>query len=273
MNIKLSEIIPINNQHEYKLHIASWNGQNHPLDVFVRSRKEWDGWNSWKPRKNIFNRQYIFSLIDFYHEEDTWLFGGIYEVLSCGTENYSHSYKVKFLDNAQNFVGRLKVRFKRPGQNRVLKLENYYEDIAVFEILSEVYTGEQFCGYEKINHHFHLLESVFKANKSDWRSALQSIKGIYLITDQSNGKRYVGSAYGEGGIWSRWACYIGTGHGWTDELTKLIKKEGIQYARRNFKFALLEFQSMMADDKTIIKREGYWKDVLLTRGDYGYNKN
>jgi len=30
---------------------------------------------------------------------------------------------------------------------------------------------------------------------------------------------------------------------------------------------------MKTDDDVIIQREQYWKGVLLTRGDYGYNKN
>ena len=66
---------------------------------------------------------------------------------------------------------------------------------------------------------------------------------------------------------------MGRGVRWNDELTRLIKKEGIEYARNNFKFALLEYRSMKADDKIIIERENYWKETLLTRGEYGYNKN
>lgn len=49
--------------------------------------------------------------------------------------------------------------------------------------------------------------------------------------------------------------------------------KGIEYARNNFRFSLLEYRPMKDDDKTIIKRENHWKDVLLTRGDYGYNKS
>jgi len=68
-------------------------------------------------------------------------------------------------------------------------------------------------------------------------------------------------------------CYIGTGHGWNDELTKLIKAEGLDYARNNFRLALLEYRPMKADDKVIIERESYWKEVFLSRGKFGYNKN
>jgi hypothetical protein len=83
----------------------------------------------------------------------------------------------------------------------------------------------------------------------------------------------VGSAYGGTGIWSRWACYIETGHGYSDELTNVIAMSGIEYARKHFRFALLEHRTMKTDDDVIIQREQYWKSVLLTRGEYGYNKN
>ena len=36
---------------------------------------------------------------------------------------------------------------------------------------------------------------------------LENIKGIYLVTDTHTGRRYVGSAYGDMGIWSRWRQY------------------------------------------------------------------
>ena len=102
---------------------------------------------------------------------------------------------------------------------------------------------------------------------------MENVKGVYLITDISNGKRYVGSAYGGEGIWSRWKSYVETGHGNNKELTRLIKRSGMEYARINFRFALLEHQSMLTDDDFIIERENYWKNILLTRGKYGYNKN
>lgn len=271
--IPLNQILPIDNQADYKIHLACWNGENNPLDVFVRNWDEWENWNTWRSKKDDFNRAYIFSLIDFYHEPEVWLFGGVFRVIHRGNEDYSHSYKVELEKETENLIGRLKIRLKRPARAKSVKLENYYEKILVSEILREKYTGEEFCGYENINHDFHTLESIYKTVKPDWKTALVNIKGIYLITDKSNGKRYVGSAYGDSGIWSRWACYIGTGHGWNDELTRLIKKEGIEYARNNFRFSLLEYRSMRADDKTIIERENYWKEALLTRGDFGYNKN
>ncbi|TOM66562.1 hypothetical protein CGH71_23640, partial [Vibrio parahaemolyticus] len=128
-------------------------------------------------------------------------------------------------------------------------------------------------GYENINHDFSALLPIFKNQKADWKSALSNVKGVYVIFDKSNGKKYVGSAYGEHGIWSRWGCYIGTGHGWNDGLTDLISQNGFDYALKNFKITLLEYRPMKTDDNTIIERESYWKEVLLSRNAFGYNKN
>lgn len=273
MSIKLTDIIPIGNLYDYKLHLACWNKHDQPLDVFVRSKDEWNDWNSWRSHKDDFSRKYIFSLMDFYPEAEMWLFGGIYKVLSRGTKNYSRSYKVRLLENSKEFIGRLKVHLKRPARAKAFRLEKYYKSIEVVEIFKECYSGEKFCGLENINHAFRFVESIYKNNKLDWKTALENHKGVYLITDKSNGKRYVGSAYGDSGIWKRWACYIGTGHGWNDELINIIKGKGIEYARSNFSFTLLECMSMKADDKKIIERERFWKEALMTRGNYGYNKN
>ena len=99
-----------------------------------------------------------------------------------------------------------------------------------------------------------------------------AVKGVYLIMDTSNGRSYVGSAYGDAGIWSRLCCYISTGHGWNDELVKTINEKGIDYALSNFKFSILEVFSFNTPDEIIIGRESHWKNVMLSR-QFGYNKN
>lgn len=272
-DIPVSKLIDINNPGEFKFHAARWNGESRPLDVYVRDKKEWFGWNTWRNDKDEFSRRYIFSLIDFYPENNTWLFGGIYEVVKRNNVPQSHSYEIKELTDYSAYVGRLKIKLEKPSRGRAFYLEHHFDNMMVSEILKQPYSGEIFPGYENINHDFDLLIPIFKNENKDWKAALSNIKGVYVITDKSNGKNYIGSAYGDSGIWSRWSCYIGTGHGWNDELTKLIKERGYDYARDNFKLALLEYRSLKVDDKVIIDRESYWKEVFLSRGKFGYNKN
>jgi hypothetical protein len=251
-----------------KIHLASWNGDDHPLDVFLRDRQEWVGWNEYRGKRNTFNRKYIFSLIEFYHEHNSWLFGGFFRVV----KRCEDRYEVELLRDDEELIGRLKLNFQRPGRARVLT-DGYVGEMSLLEILREPYSGEPFCGYENIDHEFSALEVIVREVRPDWKAALENVKGVYLITDKLTGKRYVGSAYGTSGIWSRWSCYIGTGHGWNDELTALIKAKGIDYARSHFKFTLLEYRPMKVDDQALIERENFWKEALLTRGKFGLNRN
>ncbi len=271
--IELQSIFKIEDPTQYKFHCARWNGECQPLDVYVEDKDSWFHWNTWRSSKNEFTRKFIFSLIDFYPENNIWLFGGIYEVLERPSIPNAHSYKIRELTEYSNYVGRLKVHLPKPSRGRAFYLERYIDKMVISELLKEPYSGEYFPGYENINHDFDTLIPIFKNQKPDWKSALSNIKGVYVIFDKSNGKKYVGSAYGEHGIWSRWSCYIGTGHGWNDALTELISKNGLEYARDNFKITLLEYRPMKTDDSTIIERENYWKEVLLSRDAFGYNKN
>ncbi|APV44156.1 hypothetical protein Dform_00808 [Dehalogenimonas formicexedens] len=268
MDIKLSELIPIENPDEYKVHLASWDGNDEPLDVFVRSKEEWKGWNSYRKINDCFNRKYIYSLAKFYHEQNSWLFGGIYEVLSKNKKGY----EVRLLEYCGGLVGRLKINFHRPGMAKAINLENYYDQFIVSEILKESYSGEEFCGYESLNRPFTFIENMIENGKASWKQALKYQKGVYLITDKSNGKKYIGSAYGKVGIWARWKSYAENGHGGNAELKAVIDEQGIDYARSNFIFTLLEHNSMLTNDDVIIGRENYWKSVLFTRVPNGYNR-
>tara|TARA_R110002049_G_scaffold70521_6_gene182116 strand:+ start:5478 stop:5936 length:459 start_codon:yes stop_codon:yes gene_type:complete len=150
------------------------------------------------------------------------------------------------------------------------------DKMTVAELLPERYAGEDFPGYAYINHNYCTLEKLWEEVKPDWRAALEHCRGVYLITDTKTGMRYVGSAYGDQGIWSRWAGYLRTGGtGKNTQLERLLKskKNGAQYARQNFQFSLLEQASSRDSEQHIIQREAYWKDVLLTRGKFGYNDN
>lgn len=265
----LSDILPINNLPDYKVHFARYNQENQPLDVFTKDRQEWQGWQEYRPARDDFNRPLIFSLASFYHEPATWLFGGIFKVLA----RHSDRYEVELSDIGAGFVGRLKLRSPYNSRPVRVNMEDQYEKFEIVEILRETYTGRPFPGYEDIDLSFEEIETIVRNTRPDWKAALQSVKGIYLITDKLTGKRYVGSAYGEGGVWSRWCEYVSSGHGGNAELLKLVTTPELKYCRANFRFALLEHRSFRMDDETVRKRETFWKQLLLTRGAEGLNRN
>lgn len=272
-SLPVSLMIDIDTPSNYKLHVARWNGHDNPLDVYVRDKDEWFAWNQYRSGKDEFNRDYIFSIIDFYHENDTWLFGGIYRVIERDPAINAFSYTIEELPEYSGLVGRLKIHMRRPPRGRSFLLEKHLHSMEIDEVLREPYSGGEFPGYDNVSLDFHELEPLFRREKPDWKAALSNIKGVYVVFDRKTGKKYVGSAYGTEGIWSRWSSYLLNGHGWNDELITIISENAIEYAKENFRFTLLEQLPMRADDESIIARESFWKEALLSRGDHGYNKN
>ena len=275
--LKLKMIFPDLDPNEYKIHFAKRAPDGtEPLDEYVADPKNlavWKEWNTYGGGKDIFNRKYIFSLIKFYPEEDTWLFGGIWEVVSRKRVSRSmHPYEIKLVNRFTPFIGRLKISYTYKGRTtRINMLLDHLDSMLVKEILVEPYV-ETFPGYKEVDLPFSNLELMMKNQNKIWKEAL-SIKGIYLITDTKTGKRYVGKADGKGGIWKRWSHYIHNGHAGDVDLKALIEKKGLDYARRYYKFSLLE--TITGEDEEIIdSRESHWKRVMLSREDkFGHNKN
>ena len=271
--IFLREIWPIRNPEDYKVHLGRRAGGIEPLDEWVRNRSNWCEWQKTRPNGgDVFSRDYIFSLMKFYHEEDIWLFGGIFRV----TDRSGERYKVELKEDLSAFIGRLKLR--SPSRTRQIRqtrtyLENHYEEFTVSEVLLEPYSGQRFPGYEDIDISFGELEALVQNSRPDWKAPLEKVKGVYLITDTRTGKRYVGSAYGDEGIWSRWVSYVNSGHGGNAELRQLVKDQGLSYPRANFRFVLLEYHAPRTSEEKVIERETFWKNALLTRGEYGLNRN
>lgn len=126
--IKLSSVIKLKDPSQYKGHFAKFNQYDEPLDDFVNDPGDWEHWNTYKDKKkDHFNRSFIYSVMKFYHEEDTWLFGGIFKVLSRNGPRY----KIELQDEASEYIGRLKFRFKLPGRTVRINLEKYYPEITV----------------------------------------------------------------------------------------------------------------------------------------------
>ena len=272
--ILLKDIWACENISDYKVHFGRWNGEYEPLDEWVSDRCKWKGWQEYRPKSDMFNRPYIFSLMNFYHEPDAWLFGGIFRV----SARHRDRYEVELMEIHETFIGRLKVRPRTslgsPWRGRATRVnfENHYDILEVLEVLREPYSGQPFPGYESIDLPFSQLEALVRNNRTDWKTALENVHGVYLITDTRTGKRYVGSAYGEQGIWSRWVEYATSGHGWDTELRKLVEPD-LGYPRKNFRFTLLEYRAARTPEKIILERETFWKKVLLAQGKYGLNLN
>ena len=142
MAIMLEDIWPIANLEDYKIHFARYNKHSQPLEVWARDTAEWQGWQEYRPKRDEFNRPLIFSLMRFYHEENAWLFGGIFRIL----KRYRRRYNVNPTGHGAEFIGRLKLRSPYRARAARVNMDRYYPQFEVQEILREPYSSRQFPG-------------------------------------------------------------------------------------------------------------------------------
>lgn len=126
------------------------------------------------------------------------------------------------------------------------------KDLDIYEILPPVKVIP-FTGYQDVILTYSELQMIFnnpRAHK-DWKAALESNAGIYRIVDMSSGEIYIGSAYGNEGIWGRWSNYAKNGHGGN----KLLKPRD----PNNFQWSIVRTVSRSMSERDVIIIEGIEK--------------
>lgn len=103
-----------------------------------------------------------------------------------------------------------------------------------------------------------------------WRVALSSVNAIYLIVDTETGKQYVGSAYGNDGLWGRWSCYVDTLHGNNKQMKDLICNYPERY--HSFQFSVLQILPKTMTAEEVVAVEARYKKKLLSI-PFGMNEN
>ncbi|BCW36055.1 hypothetical protein StoSoilA2_21110 [Arthrobacter sp. StoSoilA2] len=139
-----------------------------------------------------------------------------------------------------------------------------------------------FPGFDGVLLPYHqLCEMVDDPRYADWRVALSEVQGIYLITDSSNGKQYVGKADGAERILGRWTSYARDGHGGNVALRELAFQSAAGDANtpasktdhaRHFIFSLLRVFGPSRPSTEVNAAESHYKAALMTR-TFGLNRN
>ena len=211
----------------------------------------------------------IVSLISLGNSK--WLFAGVYRVLGCEPHGDDFKYDTELIEGQNDIIGRLVVHHKRAARGSYRNGETIIDECHVAEVYDRRLSVEEFPGYQHTCVSFDKLQTIVEQGVPSWKAGLSSVKGVYLITDTSNGKVYVGSATGEDGIWQRWCDYSANGHGGNKDLRKLLKEKGVDH-RKNFQYVVLEIADLHTQEDQIVDRESYWKRALCSR-EFGYNMN
>jgi hypothetical protein len=203
-----------------------------------------------------------------------WLFAGAWQVHGVAPREDDgkswYQYSTTEIVGLEHLTGRVTVEFKREFRASYPWGQTVANRLVVSELAQERLQWADFAGYASVLLTYEQLRHIVRQEVTSWRAALKSVAGIYLITDASCGKLYVGSAYGVEGIWGRWAAYAMSGHGHNVELARLVAESPAH--ANHFQFSILEICDLKDSKDDVITRESHWKSALLSR-KFGYNVN
>lgn len=268
--IKLNDILNLENLDNVRVRFNLMFGGNwNPIEFF--KDKDLDtilGGHYWNydKKKSFRTGQITIGFIRIKSNESHWLLVHIGKVTKDLNIQNGVGYEYETIYEYEKYFGRLIVRFKNKSQNLVRKAQSVMHDCEIVQILPDIFDNDIFPGYDKVNISWNELSRVLA--KDSWSTALRNQKGVYLITDTSNGKMYVGSAYGDEMILNRWKSYVKTGNGGNKELKNLE----FDHIKEYFRYSILDIFKSTTEKEAIIERESWWKETLLSR-KFGYNAN
>lgn len=267
--IKLNDILNLTDLENVKVRFITKSGAKwSPMEIFKDSAASYhllrDHYWNYKGQKSYKEGQITIGLARI--KNNSWLLFHVGKVTKDLDKLSAVGYEYEILSEYKKYFGRLIIRYKNTSQNLVRLASSVIDECEVEQILPDVFDDDIFPGYESVNVSWDELSRIIE--KDTWKTALQNQKGVYLIIDISNGKKYVGSAYGENMILGRWQSYVKNGHGGNVGLKVL----DFDHIKKNFRYSILDIYKSTIDDQVIIERESWWKEVLQSR-KYGYNEN
>ncbi len=275
--IKLNDILKLTDEQmsKTKVKFNKNNGYDDPIELYKTDpdviNKQW---LYWRNKNRYFDvGQIAICLVRIREGDDYWLLTTVDTVNKELNINNGINYEGTPFPEYKAYYGRVVVKYHKSFQPQGVWFKTVAEELEVSQILPDVFDDDDFPGYDRVCLSYTKLKSILDRGKKDWIAALEAQKAVYLITDTNNGKLYVGSATSDKGmLLQRWKSYANNGHGGNTELERIVDTNGIDYIRKYFQYSILENYNSKIDDKIILKRESWWKDILQTR-HFGYNDN
>ena len=272
---------PDDNKTKVKFNMNAGDPNIRAWDLLLEDDERWLGMNRHKekhPNNNLNKADYLIALAQYYpYGAEYFIFGGVFKVEKVIPEIFGlNGYNLYPMDNYKEYIKRLIIKIDKPiGRDLYCrKYVNLQEQLnpEIYELAPDVKLGH-FPGYQNVSLKHKDLRLII--NEPSWKQALVNVKGVYVITDTSNGKLYIGSASGNNeGIWQRWCSYADLKNltGGNKGFIEILETKDNEYIMDNFKYSILEIFDTKTKVETIIERENYWKSVFDTR-KYGMNFN
>lgn len=256
-----------------KVKFNQHNGYNDPMELYLQEPDTVNTqWLFWRTKQRYFNvGQIAICLLKLSY--DTWLLTTIKRVTKELGVYDGINYEGEELEEYRQYYGRVIIKYHKTAQTQGMFYSTVQKDLEVLQLLPAAFDGEEFPGYDNVRLSYLQLATIIQRRKQSWVAALENQKAVYLITDTSNGKLYVGSATSDKGmLLARWSSYVENGHGGNKELIALVREKGLEYVQQHFQYSILENYNARIDDHVVLKRESWWKETLQSR-KFGYNDN
>ena len=229
-------------------------GGQDPMELYLENREKVNTeWLLAKKKKGFFQEGEIAIALVRLDDQGRWLLTTIKRItkaLDVVSETGAIAYEASELEQYAPYFGRTVVRYHKTGQAPLWRYKKIHEKLVVDEILPAVYTGEGFPGYDQVRLSWQKLKRIAEQRPADWINALENQKAVYLITDTSNGKLYVGSATSRNRmLMVRWESYVKTLHGGNKKLRRIVEEKGEDHIKNYFQYSILEnYNAKVSDD-------------------------
>ena len=272
--LKLNDLLQLSEEElsRTKVRLNTNNGEKDPIDVFKKDPDSLLGWNYWN-NKSYKEGQISIGLVDMGGSSYLLFTVGVIKKVLDVPKNEGVGVEYETLEKYKDLYGRVIVSYHNKSQNLFRDANSIVDDLVIKEIIPSVYTGFEFPGYQNVYLTFEELETIVNGYYPSYKNALERQKAVYVQTDRATGKLYIGSATSDNGmLLARWSNYVSNGHGGNKDLKRLVEENGFDYIKKNFTYSILENFNEGTDDKYVLDRESYWKEVFDTRKN-GYNCN
>lgn len=266
-----------------KFNMRAGDGGGEAWDFLMDDHEQWLNLSRWRAKQtnnNMGSSRYLLSFAQYYpYGPQYFIFGGAFEVRAIKPDRIDDlGYDLTPLPLHAEYIKRLILKLETPIGRRVYlrRYEMVQEQLnpEVYELAPDTKLGT-FPGYQNTRLRHSEMQRIIANDEPSWKDALSSVKGVYVITDLSNGRLYVGSASGEAnGLWQRWSGYAHLKNltGGNRELEQLRVDLGDSHIIQNFQYSILEIFDPKTRADTILKRESFWKQALDSRA-HGMNLN
>jgi len=270
--IKIGQLLKINNldiskrinlvRHKDTREKQLVNGNEivgNPYDWYRNDKNTFMAYQSEQHRDVFKDVDYIVSFIG--ESSTTARFIGVYEIDKSKTAFYSNKFHYK-MSEVLGF-DELKERVIIEWGQATLSWHQWLDknDKEVIEITPGL--DYIFPGYSQIIITLGQMQNIIiEKEYPEWKKMLSSFNCIYIISDKSKERVYIGSTYNQEGIWKRWKEYAQTnGHGNNVELKKIYEEDN-SYLKKNFTWSILEILPIGISNNEAIKKETLYKQKL-----------